>query len=163
MNTDNVSIRDATLADIPEIHRVHKASIEKLCAASYSPTIIEAWASNPNMDRYAKILGPGFKCLLATKQGVVCGYGSIDITKSLLASLFIHPDHAGGGVGALLLHALEAAAVEQGLTNLSIESSLNAKKFYEKHGYEAHKTGKTRFSTGLELDCAYMQKSRLTN
>ena len=163
MNTGLIGIRDANLTDIPEIHRMHKASIKELCASSYSPEIIEAWASNPNMDRYSKILGPGFMCLVATKQDVVCGFGSIDINKSLLASLFIHPDYAGTGVGALLLHALEEAAVAQGLSSLSIESSLNALRFYEKHGYETQKTGKTRFSTGLELDCAYMQKPHLTS
>lgn len=114
---------------------------------------------NPKTDRFAKIVGHGFHCLAAVNRDRICGYGSIEIAKSQLTSLFVHPEWAGTGVGTLLLKALEQRALTLGLKNLAIEASLNARNFYERNGYRADEVRKARFSTGLEIDCVWMKKS----
>ncbi|HET7394958.1 MAG TPA: GNAT family N-acetyltransferase [Gammaproteobacteria bacterium] len=159
MEPANSVIREAVLMDIPAIHRVHMASIRGLCASAYSPDTIEAWASNPDMGRYRRMLAPGCRCLVAIEAADICGFGSLELGKSRLASLFVHPDYAGSGVGGALLKQLEALALESGIDNLHLEASLNARGFYEVHGYKVYRMAKHCFSTGLEMDCAEMRKS----
>ncbi|MGH8370030.1 MAG: GNAT family N-acetyltransferase [Gammaproteobacteria bacterium] len=159
MQTFDIAIRAATPTDIPAINQVHMASIRGLCASAYSPDTIEAWASNPDMGRYQRMMAPGARCLVAVAADVICGFGSLELEKSRLASLFVHPDHAGSGVGGALLKRLEALALESGIDSLRLEASLNARGFYEVHGYKMYRMAKHCFSTGLKMDCAEMQKS----
>jgi putative acetyltransferase len=152
-------IRTANRTDIPAIHRVHAASIRGLCAVAYSPQLIEAWASNPDLRRYDRMLEPACRCLVAVMDGEVCGFGSLNLPESRLASLFVHPDHAGTGVGRLLLRQLEHLAQDAGVVTLQVQASLNARDFYAKHAYRLCRIGKHCMSTGLQMDCAEMEKT----
>lgn|SRR5215469_2781487 len=156
---NSIVIREAAATDILDLHRVHAASVKELCSATYGRATAEAWASNPNINRYTKHLGPDFRCLVAASGAIIWGFGSIDLAKSQLAALFVHPEWAGAGVGALLLNALERLAIDCRLNGLSIEASLNARRFYERHGYQSIENRRVRFSTGLEIDCVWMEKS----
>lgn len=152
------TIRPGTREDIPAIHRVHSASIRGLCAAVYSPQLIEAWASNPDLKRYEKMLLPSARCLVAEAGNQVCGFGSLELTKSRLESLFVLPQYAGIGLGRRLLQALEELARDAGITTLNVQASLNAREFYAKHGYRLCKMSTHCTSSGLEMDCAEMEK-----
>ena len=152
------TIRPATREDIPAIHDVHSASIRGLCAAAYSAQLIDAWASNPDLNRYSKMLAPDARCLVAVANGQLCGFGSLELTKSRLESLFVHPDYAGTGLGRRLLQALEELAREANVTMLDVQASLNAREFYAKHGYRLCKMSTHCTSTGLQMDCAEMEK-----
>lgn len=51
-------------------------------------------------------------------------------------AVYVGPDHAGEGVGSALLERLEATARDRGLDSLGLHASVNARSFYEAHGYE---------------------------
>ncbi|HET7921423.1 MAG TPA: GNAT family N-acetyltransferase [Gammaproteobacteria bacterium] len=153
------SLRALDPADLPAVERVHTASIRGLCGEAYDAETLERWAANPDGKRYQRMLQPGNLCLVALMPaGEICGFGSLQIEKARLASLFVHPDQAGTGVGALLLARLEALAREAGLDQLHVESSLNAQSFYARHGFELNRRGKYCMSTGLSMECAEMTK-----
>lgn len=73
--------------------------------------------------------------------------------------MYVHPDHAGGGVGSAILRELEERAEAAGLANLHLIASLNAVSFYERHGWES--TGPTayEFEDGAELEAVEMERS----
>lgn len=152
------TIRPGSQADIPAIHRVHSASIRGLCAGAYSAHLIDAWASNPDLERYGKMLRPGARCLVALVDGQICGFGSLELPNARLASLFVQPEYAGIGVGRRLLRALEQLAREAGIATLNVQASLNAREFYARHGYRLCRMSTHCTSNGLEMDCAEMQK-----
>jgi len=152
------TIRPGSESDIPAIHRVHSAAIRGLCAGAYSPHLIEAWASNSDLNRYRRMFISSARCLVAVADGEVCGFGSLELPRARLASLFVQPEYAGIGLGRLLLQALEQLAVEAGITTLNVQSSLNAREFYARHGYRLCKMSTHCTSNGLEMDCAEMDK-----
>jgi len=152
------TIRPGNAADIPAIHRVHSAAIRGLCATAYSAELIEAWASNQDLTRYRKMFVPSTRCLVAVADGAVCGFGSLELPQSRLASLFVQPEFAGIGLGRQLLHSLEQLAREAEITTLKVQASLNAQEFYAKHGYRLCKMSTHCNSNGLVMDCAEMEK-----
>ena len=153
-----ISIRRAVAADIPAIRETHLASIRGLCADAYTPEQIEKWTSDRELDRYAPLVTPRFHCLVAVSGAALGGFGTLDLEKSEISSLFVRPDYAGAGLAGSLLQQLESVAREQGLHTLSLESTVNACRFYLKHGYQVLTPAIKRFSTGLEIACFQMRK-----
>ena len=74
-----------------------------------------------------------------------------------LHSLFVHKDYQRGGVGSLLLSAVEKRAREYGVSEITSEVSLTARPFFEKRGYEVIKVQKRR-ANRLELTNFVMRK-----
>ena len=153
-----IRIRRAIEADLPAIRETHLASIRGLCIGAYTPEQIQKWTSDRELDRYAPLVTPRFHCLVAVDGTALGGFGTLDLEKSEISSLFIRPEYAGAGLAGSLLQQLEGIAREQGLRLLSLESTVNARRFYLKHGYQVLAPAIKRFSTGLEIDCFQMQK-----
>ena len=153
-----IRIRRAIEADLPAIREAHLASIRGLCAEAYTPEQIEKWTSNRELDRYAPLVTPRFHCLVAVDGAGLGGFGTADMEKSEISSLFVRPECAGAGLASSLLQKLEDMAREHGLRELSLESTVNARRFYLKHGYQVLAPATKRFSNGLEIDCFQMQK-----
>ncbi len=153
-----LTIREAAQSDTAAIHEIHVASIKVLCASTYAPEEIIAWSSNPDVERYARQMNEGRKFLLAMEDDNICGFGALDFAKREIAALFVHPDYAGHDIGAALLYALEAAAAALGISELAVHSSLNARRFYEKHGYGNGAPEKFRLRTGLLIDAVQLKK-----
>lgn len=153
-----IRIRRAVEADLPAIREAHLASIRGLCAGAYSPEQIDKWTSNRELDRYAPMVTPRFHCLVAMDDTALAGFGTLDLERSEISSLFVRPDYAGAGLAGSLMQQLESVARGHGLQTLSLESTLNARDFYLKHGFQVLAPVVKRFSNGLEIDCFQMQK-----
>ena len=151
-------IRRAVEADLPAIREANLASTRGLCADAYTPEQIEKWTSGRELDRYAPLVTPRFHCLVAVDDAVIGGFGTVDLEKSEISSLFVRPDYAGAGLAGSLLQQLEDISRERGLQALSLESTVNARGFYLKHGFQVLAPVIKRFSNGLEIDCFQMQK-----
>lgn len=152
-------IREAVRSDAAAIHEIHMASIRMLCASTYTPEEINSWSSNPDTERYIRQMDEGRLFLLAMEGANICGFGALDIAKQEIAGLFVHPGHAGLGIGAKLLHALEDAAMAHGMSELVVHSSLNARRFYEKYGYGKGELEKFQLWSGLQINAIRLIRS----
>ncbi|HEY1023814.1 MAG TPA: GNAT family N-acetyltransferase [Sphingobacteriaceae bacterium] len=63
--------------------------------------------------------------------------GFISLVDNCLASIFVHPDMQGKGIGVLLL--AKAKQLRDELTLTVYEQNVNAVNFYKKHGFEVVK------------------------
>ncbi len=80
--------------------------------------------------------------LVSLRPNVWCG-GLV----GLLDELYVVPAHRGRGLGAALLKAAEAVVRERGGEVLEITvdgEDLDARRFYERHGYANHDPGQTQ-------------------
>ncbi len=94
-----------------------------------------------------------------TQEGKVIGFGSIVPAKSLLGALYVDPSHGHQGVGTEILTRLETLAQNAGLTELNMDSSLNAEAFYSSHGYKTIKQAEHILMSGRRMVCVQMTKS----
>lgn len=164
------TVREARPADVPAIRDVHAASIRGLAASHYDAGQIESWSDLEEAD-YA-IPADGSHVVVAEvaaatpvdvqsgggSKGGVVGFGAVDLESGEVRAVYVHPDHAGEGVGSAILGGLEERADDAGLRELHLTASLNAVPFYERHGWTS--TGPTthELGDGVELEARGMAK-----
>jgi GNAT superfamily N-acetyltransferase len=72
-------------------------------------------------------------CLVAEANGQLIGTAALEGAE--LATFFVLPEYQGQGIGTQLLAAIEQHALMQGITHITVESSLTGAAFYAKMGY----------------------------
>jgi putative acetyltransferase len=129
-----VEIRRAHEGDVGDVRRIHGDAIREVCARDYSPDVIAAWIAGRSDDRYSRqITEDSF--WVAIEQ-ICVAFGSVRLATAKLESLFVDPQALGRGHAATLLSHLEGVARQAGIEVLHVDSSLTARHFYARHGYE---------------------------
>ena len=72
-------------------------------------------------------------CLVAEANGQLIGTAALEGAE--LATFFVLPEYQGRGIGTQLLAAIEQHALMQGITRITVDSSLTGAAFYAKMGY----------------------------
>jgi putative acetyltransferase len=135
------SLRAATPADAPVIASLRERTIRTVIARVspplYTPEEIEAWASNYSESRLLGFIGEG-NFLVAEQEGRIVGYGRLAVETpgaGIVRGLFVDASCIGKGIGAAVLTRLLEIARERGLTRVDLVATLNARSFYERHGF----------------------------
>lgn len=160
------TVREATPDDVPAIRDVHVASISGLAASHYDDHQIESW-SDVDEDDYSVSAEGAYVIVAQTgtadgddaeADGEIAGFGAVPLESGEVRTVYVHPDHAGEGVGSAILGELEERACGAGLSELHLTASLNAVQIYERLGWES--TGQTihELAVRLELDARAMEK-----
>lgn len=129
-------LRPFVPADTIDLIELFAASIEELTQEDYDEEQRIAWASAAeDAQGFAKRLG-AMVTLVVMIDGEYAGFGALKDNK-VLDMLFVHPYHAGEGVGTTLCDALERIAAARGGTVISVDASETAAPFFEDRGYVA--------------------------
>ena len=140
VESDGVRIRQATLADADDMHRVHTASVRALCARTYESAVIDGWLSGRSAAGYVSGISRGMSAVAERRARVI---GFCEAVPGEVLAVFVVPECAGGGVGtALLRHAVALAGGPA--TSVRLEATLNAVGFYERCGFRAVRLGVVR-------------------
>ena len=128
------SLRPYLPSDAPLLALIFQESIEVLAEDDYDPDQRAAWASiADDGPAFAKRLAGGLT-IVALADGSPVGFASL-AGADKLDLLYVHPDYAGNGLGAMLADALEKLAGARGATQLTSDASDNAVPFFQKRGY----------------------------
>ena len=76
-----------------------------------------------------------------------------------IGSLYIEPSAQGQGVGSALMATAEMALAAAGVGFITLDSSLAAMAFYERHGYQAVARQLHKTRGGLEIAMRQMEKT----
>ena len=150
-------IREAAARDAAGIHRMHLASIRQICSKDYTSTQINAWTSTPHPEGYVESMECGERMFVAVDNGKVIGYSSV--CEDEICAVFVHPYHVGRGVGKSLLERVEQEAVDEGFSVVRLNSTLTARKFYQKYGWVVVKEVKHQLRNGCRIPCIGMEKT----
>ena len=152
-------LRRALVSDREAIRDVHTASIRTLCRDFYSSEQIEAWSGLLRPESYRLILeDTGRHVWVAEVSGALAGFGQLNPVSRELEALYVHPDHAGRGIGRALLLHLEGLTRKVGVASLRLTATLNAVPFYERSGWVVASRGMHTHPSGLALACAFMTR-----
>lgn len=152
-----VVIRKAREDDEKAVRKIHKAAIEAGSKAYYRPEQIRVWATSRGDLPFGEILKQTVFLVLEL-EGKVVAFCSMDLRKSAIVALFVSPLYKGRGFGTRLLNEQEKIGRENGLTQLSIDSSLNAVYFYQKRGYRRGADIIHTEPDGTQIECIRMSK-----
>ena len=128
------ALRPFLPADAPALAEIFQASVEDLTGEDYSEAQQEAWAAQADdAEAFGARLAKDLT-LVATIDGAPVGFASLRGTDRV-EMLYVHPDAAGQGVGALLYDALEKLATARKAPRLIADVSDTAEEFFRRRGF----------------------------
>lgn len=130
-------VRPAISDDAVTAVAVLRQSITELCVADHQndPETLRQWLQNKTIEAFLSWLESSETYVVVGEtDGIVCGVGSVH-TSGEINLCYVQPGRERIGVGGAILSALETRARNWGLSNLRLKSSINARPFYERHGY----------------------------
>ncbi len=158
-----MKIRNASDIDKRDISRLHILSIKRLCSKHYTLEQLNAWTSILTPSVYDQALEEKIFLVAHDSNQDLMGLGILDIQNSEISAIYIHPDAAGNGIGTEILCKLEAIARNHNAVQITVHSTLNAKGFYQRHGYFDHGLTFHRLPNGSKLECVRMFKDLQTD
>jgi GNAT superfamily N-acetyltransferase len=150
-------IRRATLADAEGIFRVHRSAIRDAASTHYTSEQVEAWAGRLSPASYGEPIANKI-LFVAVDTGQICGFSQLDPKSSVVEAVYVLPTHSRRGLGSRLLSALESIAQASGLTQLTLDASLNSVPFYEQAGYKRVRSVDHELKPGVSIPCVLMRK-----
>lgn len=158
-----MKIRNASDTDKKNISELHISSIKRLCSKHYTHEQLSAWTSVLTPSVYDQALKEKIFLVAHDSNQDLMGLGILDIQNAEISAIYIHPDAVGNGIGTELLCKLEDIARKNLLVKISVYSTLNAKGFYQRHGYMDHGLTFHSLSNGSKLECVRMFKNLPTH
>lgn len=154
-----LTYRAAKVGDARAILTVKQAAIGAIDSDEYTARQLDAWRPGDDLvDDFGRAIESNrFEILLVESGPATAGYGVLNTAENRIDAVFVHPDFHGDGIGSSLVSQFESRARISGLSELQIASSLNAREFYERLGYQAVGQ-KQREINGVELEFAVMRK-----
>ena len=135
-------IRRATRDDAAQACQVLVRSIREICAKDYGydEAILTPWCANKTVENVtAWIASPDhyFPVAEVSPLGIV-GVGLLSVATGQIALCYLVPEVLHQGVGKRLLTAMEAHAKTAGHPQVTLISSITARPFYLRNGYQAN-------------------------
>jgi putative acetyltransferase len=158
-----MKIRKASDTDKKNISKLHISSIERLCGKHYTNEQLNAWTSVLTPSVYDQALKEKVFLVAHDSKQNLMGLGILDVQNAEISAIYIHPDSVGNGVGTKLLFELEKIARNSNVVKMIVYSTLNAKGFYQKHGYFDYGLTFHRLPNGSKLECVRMFKELPTD
>jgi GNAT superfamily N-acetyltransferase len=143
-------IRPLRRQDIPLVSALIQNTVLVSNSGDYDLKVIGALVDNFS-HAGLRSLAARRRMFVYERGGRICGV--VGLEGEAVCNLFVAPDEQGRGIGQELLEHVESMAREQGLTWLTLDSSLTAVGFYERLGYR--KTGEQssgRFGDTVRMD-----------
>jgi len=156
-----VIIRPATKADARGILEAHYSAVHETASKDYDADILDEWSTVVSEERISNYLLNSFPneiTIVAVVYDKIAGFGSLAGNDELRA-VYVASNSGGKSIGSALLQRLEEIAKDKGFTELKMDSSVTAEKFYAKHGYEITGRGIHKLRSGREMACVHMRKS----
>ena len=130
----SVALRPFLPADGRRCAIIFRSSIEEIGGEDYSEAQCEAWAAQAD-DEAAFVKGlAAMLTLVATQEGEVIGFASLK-GPDHIEMIYVDPEFANQGVGAVLIDALEKIARGRGATKLTAEVSDTAKPLFDRRKF----------------------------
>jgi GNAT superfamily N-acetyltransferase len=154
-----ITIRKARREDAQTAWDIRTAAIRNRCVGHYPAEALAIWTAGEMRDDFAVAVEESF--YVATTADRVVATGTVNLESGKVDAIFVCPDHMGIGVGKMIMSHLESIARCHGLTELHLDSTLNAAPFYRACGFCGDEVAVYISPRGIALACIPMDK-RLT-
>jgi predicted N-acetyltransferase YhbS len=127
-----VTIRLATTEDAAAISDLILRALHEVNIRDYGPDLIADQSKNWTVDGVVAKMENRVTYVAIDDNDIV---GTAGFDGQQARTVFVRPDRHNLGVGSLLMQAVEALAIERGLDQLALLSSITAQGFYRRLGY----------------------------
>ncbi|MGJ3352660.1 GNAT family N-acetyltransferase [Providencia sp. Je.9.19] len=114
---------------------IRNQAIRAGCQTSLTREIIDAWTPNTMPESYRTMVKNNPFFVVDNKNGEAISTGFLNLTENSVDAIFTLPEYSGQGAAGLILNAIKTEAIQRGIKQLTLDSTLNAEKFYQRHGF----------------------------
>lgn len=153
-----IKIRLATPDEAELLWSISNQAIRHGCTTSFDAKTIRAWTPDEMPVSYIHIVrnNPFFVAANNNDEPVATGY--LNLEANSVDAIFTLPQYTGCGAASLILDAIKAEAKKRNIKKLVLDSSPNAERFYQKHGFTSIKHASYYSCLAqVELDCVQME------
>jgi putative acetyltransferase len=146
--------------DTEQVARLFHETVRGINRRDYSSAQVESWASdNIHFRDWAKICSDRFT-YVADHDGVIAGFGELE-PNGHIDCFYCHKNYQRCGVGSQIYQAIEAKALDLGVSDLITEASITAKPFFQRLGFSIVKEQKV--TCRGEIFINYVMEKSLCN
>ncbi|NJR64455.1 MAG: GNAT family N-acetyltransferase [Leptolyngbyaceae cyanobacterium CRU_2_3] len=129
-----MEIRLFNVQDAEQVAQLFHDTVREVNIRDYSSNQVRAWApDNIHFRNWEKVCFNGFT-YVADDGGVIAGFGELE-SHGHIGCFYCHKNYQRCGVGNQIYQAIEAKAIELGVSRLFTESSITAKPFFQRLGF----------------------------
>lgn len=130
-----MQIREARAEEAERCWAIRNLAIRHGCRSSYSEAVIAAWTPTlmPASYRQTILDHPFF--VAVDPQDCPVATGFLVPSSGSVEAIFTLPAWSGRGAGGLIIAAIVHEARRRGLSQLTLSSTPNAQRFYQRHGF----------------------------
>jgi GNAT superfamily N-acetyltransferase len=163
MTTKTMALKPAGPESADIFVAIHFDAVNKGNAARfYDAQILDDWSPPVSEERIQdfrrKLSETRPMALLAYLDDTPAGFGIYDPEQMRIGAIYVKAAYTRCNVGTSLLRAFEKSAIQNGGDALHLESSLNARAFYERNGFVCVSEGIFRFDSGKQMKSVAMLK-----
>lgn len=141
----NISIRQATADDLPEITALFRNTIINICSKDYSEKQINTWASSANdTETWIERINSNYFIVAEQKDHLIVGFAYLK-KGYYLDGLFVHQDYQRQGIASALLRTIESRVMIEEFPEIRSDVSKTALPFFEAWDYTTIKKQKKSF------------------
>ena len=153
-----MTIRKARPGDEDAIHDSHMRSIREVCVHDHGEEEIKGWGYRERGTRYERAIVEDYVWVVEHDDQIE-GHGFIKINGATahIYSLYVTPVVLGKGYGKAIMKLMLNTAREQGVQEITLESSLTAHQFYQHFGFVDTEALKKVMIGGYPVRCIPMR------
>ncbi|KEQ16902.1 GNAT family N-acetyltransferase [Endozoicomonas numazuensis] len=152
-----MKIRKAQRSDAQRAFELRTLAIRSECKGHYSDEALTMWTDGKASEQFMDTVEQKFHVVML--EGEVAGTGMINTENGMVDAIFVDTQFMGKGVARKMMTHLEQIARAAGLSQMKLDSTLNAAAFYRRCGFVGDKVSTYHSPRGLQLDCIPMAKS----
>lgn len=150
-------VRLAVAEEAETLWHIRNQAIRHGCKGVYPPEVISAWTPDamPAGQRTVIERYPFYVAVAANEQIVASGF--LDLDAATVEAVFTLPCWQGKGAATMIIEAIKREAIARGMTRLTLASTPNAWRFYQRQGFSVVRERLYRSSlAGADLPCVEM-------
>lgn len=131
-----IEINKASKEDIPEIIKVHQACVLKTNAKVYRKEVISEWLNQISVENVTSQFANTDWYIIKSGEKVI-GFAQISLSEKELYQINILPKFQNRGFGKhFYYNFVEELFKSHGISQIGLNATLNAVKFYESLGFK---------------------------
>ena len=159
----NIQIKSVGSESADLIIDIHFDSVHKGNASLfYSKEILNEWSPSVSEQRVNEFRNRISKtqpmAAIAFDDELPVGFGIFDLKWQRIGAIYVKAAYNNCHVGVSLLNNFEKMAIQNGCEKLHLDSSLNARGFYEKQGYVRISESLFTLPSGIQMKSVSMSK-----
>jgi len=143
-------------SDIVSVTRIHRNTIRKVNVRDYSAKAIVAWSGRISAE-WLRTHYDSEQRFVAVCDDKIVGFLNMSLDSTIMQALYIRQGYIGRGIGSALFAKAEQMIRASGAKSMTVDSSLTARPFYERHGLQAIRSSAVKLS-GVPVPSVVMRK-----